>query len=152
MNFKISKIDFLNILWSFRDMIWQDVSFHTKFWQTLKFHSRNKIEKKEKKYILSPLPIFSNILKQLYVCICVHNTVQNITIKKYKNIEQKVLFQITTHFSYHKGIWGWAKTSFDLCSSSVKNLPKNGYKVGKIHKTKNAWKGPEKNITLTTHI
>jgi hypothetical protein len=32
-----------------------------------------------------------------------------------------VLFHIITDFSYHKRIWGWAETSFGLCSSSAKN-------------------------------
>ena len=52
------------------------------------------------------------------------DTVWNITITKGITILLKVLFHIIAHFSYNKRIWGWAETSFGLCSSSAKNLPK----------------------------
>ena len=35
--------------------------------------------------------------------------------------KKKMLFQSVPHFSNHKGIWGWAETSFPFCSSSAKN-------------------------------
>ena len=62
--------------------------------------------------------------RQLYVYLCPPHTVWNITITKAKIILQKGLFHIITDFSNHKGIWGWAESSFGLCSSSAENLPK----------------------------
>ena len=61
----------------------------------------------------------------LYVGLCPPDMVWNITIHKGKIILQKVQFHIITDFFNHKGIWGWAETSFGVCSSSSENPPKN---------------------------
>ena len=46
----------------------------------------------------------TNVKYQLYVGLCVGNTVQNITKTQCKNTFLKVLFPSATHFSDHKGI------------------------------------------------
>ena len=72
------------------------------------------------------IALFVNRYSQWYGDIpnCFNDTVWNINITKGKTFYKKVLFQIITHFLYHKGIRGSAETSFGLCSSSAKNPQK----------------------------
>ena len=53
----------------------------------------------------------------------IDDTVMNVTLKKRKIIYKKCYFTPSPS-PYHKGIWGWAETSFGLCSSSAENPSK----------------------------